>query len=291
MKFIKRGAGLTGYGLVVGLIAITALTAVTSVGSNTDALFTDVSDTLVSVTEDTIPAAPSQAPADSEPDPFGFTDQGAATGGNTVVSNTVTLTGFNQPLTLTLSGDASGEVSINGGSFGSGGTVENGDTIQLRVVASLTPSATVSVTATIASQSDQWDVTTDSASVFLAGTFNGTNIYAPTSGCPSGDYYCQAELACETATGADCQWQSYNCSSYPNENGSFYPTSDPNGMGIPTNGSSSLNWTVTSSELQTGNTPGNYTSSSYGNLCACYSYPTWQYQTLSGCGVGIWSPY
>ncbi|GAB5388606.1 MAG: hypothetical protein Alpg2KO_15740 [Alphaproteobacteria bacterium] len=42
----KNGVSLLSYGLVVGLISVVALTTVTSVGSSTDGLFTDVSTTL-----------------------------------------------------------------------------------------------------------------------------------------------------------------------------------------------------------------------------------------------------
>ncbi|GAB5388222.1 MAG: hypothetical protein Alpg2KO_11900 [Alphaproteobacteria bacterium] len=57
IKYNKRGASLTGYGLIVGLIAITAITAVTGTGSNINALFGETSDTLQDVVDDTVGSA------------------------------------------------------------------------------------------------------------------------------------------------------------------------------------------------------------------------------------------
>ncbi|GAB5390300.1 MAG: hypothetical protein Alpg2KO_32680 [Alphaproteobacteria bacterium] len=53
-----RGATLTGYGLVVGLIAIVALSAVTGLGSQTESLFEDVATTLGDVSGTQTAAAP-----------------------------------------------------------------------------------------------------------------------------------------------------------------------------------------------------------------------------------------
>jgi hypothetical protein len=123
------------------------------------------------------------------------------------------------------------------------------------------------------------------------GTWAGVPVYG-VKNCASGDWYCQAEDACEQATGADCVWQAYNCSSYPNENGSFYPTSNPLGRSPATNGSSDLNWTVTSGCTTNGGCDhGN--AGLYGNLCCC-ACNTINQQWNEGnnfCGVGIWEPY
>ncbi|GAB5389607.1 MAG: hypothetical protein Alpg2KO_25750 [Alphaproteobacteria bacterium] len=50
----RKGASLTGYGLIVGLISIVALTAVTNLGDNTRDLFTEVGGTLNEVITDTV---------------------------------------------------------------------------------------------------------------------------------------------------------------------------------------------------------------------------------------------
>ena len=123
------------------------------------------------------------------------------------------------------------------------------------------------------------------------GTWNGVPVMG-IKNCASGDYHCQAEDACEQATDADCIWQSYNCSGYPQENGSFYPTSDGNGKAVSTSGSSSLNWTVTSG-CSTGGSCEHGAGGVYGNLCCC-DCPNQNQRWNEGnnyCGVGIWEPY
>ena len=126
------------------------------------------------------------------------------------------------------------------------------------------------------------------------GTWNGNPIYGNRT-CASGDYRCRAKSACEQATGATCAWQQYNCSAYANEDGSYYPTSNPLGRSTSTNGSSNLNWTVTSAcshDPDNGSCDrGN--GSIYGNLCCCdcnNSGSQWN-EGNSYCGVGMWDPY
>ena len=126
------------------------------------------------------------------------------------------------------------------------------------------------------------------------GTWNGNAIYGNKT-CASGDYRCQAKSACEQATGATCAWQQYNCSSYANEDGSYYPTTNPLGRSTSTNGSHGLNWTVTSACSHDSNNGscerGN--GGVYGNLCCCdCNNPgsLWN-EGNQYCGVGIWDPY
>ncbi len=136
------------------------------------------------------------------------------------------------------------------------------------------------------------DCTAPPVADWRIGTWNGVAVYGFKT-CPSGDYYCQAKDACEQATGATCVWQSYNCSSYPNENGSFYPTSNPMGRSVSTSGSSDLNWTVTSGCAASNGPCDHGNSNVYGNLCCCSCPNPNQYWNEGNnfCGVGIWEPY
>ncbi|GAB5390301.1 MAG: hypothetical protein Alpg2KO_32690 [Alphaproteobacteria bacterium] len=59
----RHGATLTGYGLVVGLIAIVAMSAVTGLGSQTESLFDDVATTLGDVSGTQTAAATPSASA------------------------------------------------------------------------------------------------------------------------------------------------------------------------------------------------------------------------------------
>jgi len=136
------------------------------------------------------------------------------------------------------------------------------------------------------------DCTAPPVANWRIGTWNGQPVYGIKK-CPSGDYYCQAKDACEQATGATCVWQSYNCTSYKDENGSFYPTSNPKGKSVSTSGSSDLNWTVTSSCARNDEPCTHGASNVYGNLCCC-DCPTPNQLWNEGndfCGVGIWEPY
>jgi hypothetical protein len=136
------------------------------------------------------------------------------------------------------------------------------------------------------------DCTEPSTNDWRIGTWNSQPVYG-VKNCNSGDYDCQAKDACEQATGATCVWQSYNCSGYPNENGSYYPTSNPLGRSVSTSGSSNLNWAVTSGCAVTNDPCTHGDDSVYGNLCCC-DCPTpnqlW-HEGNDWCGVGIWEPY
>ncbi|GAB5387825.1 MAG: hypothetical protein Alpg2KO_07930 [Alphaproteobacteria bacterium] len=63
----RRGASLLSYGLIVGLIAVVALTAVTSVGDSQNSLMTQVADTMNAATEGTLGANSGSAGAESTP--------------------------------------------------------------------------------------------------------------------------------------------------------------------------------------------------------------------------------
>jgi hypothetical protein len=86
------------------------------------------------------------------PDPFTFrTKRGVESGTNTR-SETVTIAGLNGPAPITLGGDPSGRYLINGvGFFNQPGTINNGDTLQLRLTAGAIggPAGEVSMSVTV----------------------------------------------------------------------------------------------------------------------------------------------
>ncbi|GAB5389167.1 MAG: hypothetical protein Alpg2KO_21350 [Alphaproteobacteria bacterium] len=91
----RRGASVSSYGLVVGLISVVALAAVTSVGDNVNVLMTEVADTTQEVVDEQIAASatptPTPAATCSQPD-----DVFASSGSNTVTvpANCTTLVVF-----------------------------------------------------------------------------------------------------------------------------------------------------------------------------------------------------
>ena len=96
------------------------------------------------------------AEPDSTPDAFSFTDQIIAPG-KVATSNTITVSGINQATPISV---VNGRYSINGGEYTlQAGTVSNGDTVTLRKGSSAVAGEVTTVTLSIGSVSDAWQVT------------------------------------------------------------------------------------------------------------------------------------
>ena len=96
------------------------------------------------------------------PDPFTF---GSITGverGSQPTSTTITITGIEAAVSVSVD---IGEVSINGGAFGSSGTIEPGETVQVRHTASAAFAGTVTSTVTIGGVQGTFSSTTRDAVV------------------------------------------------------------------------------------------------------------------------------
>ena len=118
--------------------------------------------------------------SDTTPDPFAFTNQTGVAVNTLVTSNTITVSGINAPAPISLTG---GEYSTGScGGFGqeeciftsAPGTVNNGDTVRVRLVSSGSYSTTTSTTLTIDGVSATFSVTTSAVSdaVPIPGLFN-----------------------------------------------------------------------------------------------------------------------
>lgn len=101
---------------------------------------------------------------DTAPDQFTFTDVTGQEIGAVITSNTITISGINAtaPVNFIETGHLSGEFSINGAAFTDLiiTTIENGDTLALRLTSAPLQAETHSIEVTIGGVSDQWDVTT-----------------------------------------------------------------------------------------------------------------------------------
>lgn len=97
--------------------------------------------------------------ADSTPDAFAFTDQNNVALGTLVTSNTVSVNGLNQAATVSVTGGGA-QVSINGGAWGAGGTITNGQTLAVRLTSSASFSTTLSAMIDVGGVTDSWSVTT-----------------------------------------------------------------------------------------------------------------------------------
>lgn len=99
---------------------------------------------------------------DTIPDTFSFADQTGVDLSATIISNPIAISGINAPAGISVSG---GEYSVNSGAFTSAaGTVNNGDSVQVRHTSSAQPETTVGTTLTIGGVSDTFSSTTIKAS-------------------------------------------------------------------------------------------------------------------------------
>lgn len=98
---------------------------------------------------------------DTSPDAFAFNNVTGATLSQVRTSNTITVSGLGDEISVAVSVAGSAQYSKNGGGYtASAGTAENGDTFTLRITSSASYSTTLSGTLTIGDQSDTWTVRT-----------------------------------------------------------------------------------------------------------------------------------
>jgi hypothetical protein len=105
-----------------------------------------------------------------------------------VTSNTVMLTGFDGPLAASVSGQGSVEMSINSGNWGTGGAVNPGDTVQLRMTTDSNYETTFLASLSVGTSSVAWSVETRPDCTPGSQTWNtpGTHTYTPV-GCTTFD--------------------------------------------------------------------------------------------------------
>ena len=108
---------------------------------------------------------------DTTPDPFSFTDQVDVEPSTLTTANTLTLTGINAATPVTVSGDGSPQVSLDGGPWVTSGTIQNGQTLAVRLTSAPDYSTTYTATVTVGGVSDAWTVRTLDDSVPDAFSF------------------------------------------------------------------------------------------------------------------------
>lgn len=84
---------------------------------------------------------------DTNPDAFSFVNRSGQPPSTLVESNAVIITGITAPAPISINGG--GQLSINGGSWVTSGTINNGDSLKIRVTSSATLGGSVSTTVTI----------------------------------------------------------------------------------------------------------------------------------------------
>ncbi|GAB5388279.1 MAG: hypothetical protein Alpg2KO_12470 [Alphaproteobacteria bacterium] len=188
----QRGTTGISYGLVVGLIAVVALVAITQSGNSIKSLFETTSTSLQSVVDDTVPE-PAPAPPATGPDAFDFSDTTGVSGGAEVASASVTLTGDFTDEAVSVSGGTNTVFRLNGGSWGSSGNANPGDSLEIQTEADGSSGGTQVVTITVGGVSDTWTVTTRSdcgggRCIFFTSTTNNGSF----GGATGADAICQA---------------------------------------------------------------------------------------------------
>lgn len=145
--WVTSGTITSGQSLAVRLTSAnagsTARSATVTVGSVTDNW---------SVTTKSI--------ADTTPDDFNFTDVSGAVQRAFIISDTITISGIDTPTSVSVSGDGSPQVSINGGAWVTSGTITNGQSLAVRLTSADADNTMRLATVTVGGVTDNWEVTT-----------------------------------------------------------------------------------------------------------------------------------
>lgn len=110
-------------------------------------------------------------PHDTIPASFNFVDVTTMALNAVTTSSAITPTGYAAPAAVSVSGDGSPEISINGGAWGTTGTIAPGQTIAVRLTSANSVGAERTATVTIGGVSDVWHVTTQADTTPNAFTF------------------------------------------------------------------------------------------------------------------------
>ena len=119
---------------------------------------------------------------DTTPEAFSFTDQTDVAQNTLITSNSVSINGIDAPTAVSISGDGSPEFRINGGSWGTSGDIEDGQSLELRLTSSASATTLHSATVDVGGVTDAWSVTTE-----VADPCPGSP--SPGDVCPDGSIY------------------------------------------------------------------------------------------------------
>ncbi|NEW59709.1 hypothetical protein GSY74_00290, partial [Sulfurovum sp. bin170] len=115
---------------------------------------------------------------DMTPDSFSFTDKTSQARSTVVESNSVTVTGIDDGITISITG---GEYRINGGAWTDvNGTIDNGDSVTVRLTSSSSYGTVSTATLTIGDTTESFSVKTGSAPPVVIPPSGGGDGSAPT---------------------------------------------------------------------------------------------------------------
>jgi len=128
---------------------------------------------------------PAYATACGTPSGLSFTNLTSQSLNTVVTSNTATITfsgcSAGVALSVSVSGAATAQISVNGGAWVTSGAIASGQTLQVRLTSSGSISTTLTATVTVGSSSTNWTTTTRSGSLqafmtpggYIGGTLGG----------------------------------------------------------------------------------------------------------------------
>ena len=152
--------------------------------------------------------------ADTTPNAFSFTDQTNVATSTLITSNSLTITGINTSTSVSVSGDGSPQIQIAGGAWGTSGTIENNQSLRVRLTSNSNGSTLHTATVNVGGVTDAWGVTTEASTlsggqttyklVFItSGTYDGN-----LGGFSGADAKCQAEADANSLGGTYKAWLS-----------------------------------------------------------------------------------
>lgn len=100
------------------------------------------------------------APGDTTPNAFTFTDLTAQALSTVVSSNIITITGIDTPTAVTVSGSGSPMFNINGTGWVSSGNITNNQTLQVRATTASTGATGRNITVNVGGVTDTWTIST-----------------------------------------------------------------------------------------------------------------------------------
>lgn len=129
------------------------------------------------------------------PSGLSFTNVTSASLSTVYTSNsaTITFTGCSGgALSVSVSGAATAQISVNGGAWGTSGAISSGQTLQVRLTSSGSVSTTLTATVTVGGSSTNWTVTTLSGTLIAFST-TSTYVGGTIGSLAAADAICQSE--------------------------------------------------------------------------------------------------
>ena len=133
----------------------------------------------VGSTADTYSITTEGEPADTTPSAFDFTNQSNLNLSTLTYSNTQTISGINQSVSVSATNGA--QFSINGGGYTTSGSISNGQSLRVRLTSSGSYNTSVSTTITVGGTTDVWAITTRTQAQATTPTFQGVTLQTNTS--------------------------------------------------------------------------------------------------------------